>query len=709
MPVVLRFSLFFYTIERDLAAREDMGMSKLMEHQTPQEWRKIFSSGEFEREYYYDGNDLGAVYHADRTEFAVWAPTAQQVELLLYSAGSDAENGAGRLGGFPMEKGQKGVWRRTVEGNLAGIYYTYLVTADGQTRETADIYAKAAGVNGRRSMVADLKAAEPEGWEKEHDGLLWEEHPKSPVIWEVHVKDFSNDAHSGVPEEYRGKFKAFTCEKTGLDGDCAKPTCLSWLKKMGITHVHILPMYDYGSVEEAGNSQQFNWGYDPVNYNVPEGSYSTDPFCGETRIRECREMIQALHKAGIRVVMDVVYNHTYSGDSWFQRTVPYYYYRQNRDGSLSNGSACGNDTASERLMYRKYMVDSVLYWAREYHLDGFRFDLMGLHDVETMNAIRRALNTLPGGEKILMYGEPWAGGPTAMQEGNIQAVKANAALLDPGIAFFNDDTRDAVKGSVFLAKEPGYVNGKAGLADRIRSSVLAWCDGKGGYQPHSPMQVISYVSAHDNYTLWDKLLYTSYAHPYFYRKDPAALAQNRLAAGIYFTCLGIPFLQAGEEGARTKRGVGDSYNASARLNQLDWKRIYENRELADFYAGLIALRGEFEAYAHQDRDVLRRIQFLDTPEETVAFHFRDAVRTPVKDSALGEESETAGGAKRWTELTVIYRAAKEPAKIMLPEGKWQLITDGTKFKMNENGRLQSLREVTGNVNVAAVSVTILGR
>ncbi len=677
-------------------------MDDLAVKKEPEEWRELFSSKEFEEEYFYDGGDLGAVYDADRTEFAVWAPTAERVELLLYSTGSDNEEGAEHLGRLPLEKGEKGVWRRSVKGNLAGVYYTFLVTADGETKETADIYAKAAGVNGQRSMVVDLKAAEPEGWEKEHDRLLFEKHPKSPVIWEVHVKDFSNDAHSGVPEAFRGKFKAFTCEETGLDGDLSKPTCVSWLKKMGITHVHILPMYDYGSVDEAGEAGQFNWGYDPVNYNVPEGSYSTDPFRGEVRIRECREMIQALHQAGIRVVMDVVYNHTYSVDSWFQRTVPYYYYRQNADGSFSNGSVCGNDTASERLMYRKYMVDSVLYWAREYHLDGFRFDLMGLHDVETMNAVRRALNGLPGGENILMYGEPWAGGPTAMQEGKVQAVKANAALLEEGIAFFNDDTRDAIKGSVFFAEKPGFVNGKPGMEEQIRSSVLAWCDGKGGYQPHSPRQVLSYVSAHDNYTLWDKLLYTRDKEPYFYRKDAEILAQNRLAAGIYFTCLGIPFLQAGEEGARTKRGVGDSYRSAASLNQLDWKRIYENRELADFYAGLIALRQHFDGYREQEAETLSRISFLDVPPGTVAFRFAKGAATEREEGSIGKKENW------WEELLVIYHAGPGSEKIMLPEGNWQLITDGTKFKMEKDGRLCPLAEMREEVT-AAKGIIILGK
>lgn len=658
---------------------------------TPLQWKALFESEAFLQEYLYEEDDLGAVYAPEQTDFKVWAPTAQRVELRLFSSGSRQENECRILRQVPMARGEKGVWKAAVKGDLAGIYYTYLVTADGETRECADIYAKACGVNGQRSMVADLASTNPEGWEEEHAALQREEAPKSPVIYEVHVKDFSSDIHSGVPSGYRGKFKAFTCMETGLDGDLSKPTCVAYLKKLGITHVHILPMYDYGSVDEAGSPEQFNWGYDPVNYNVPEGSYSTDPFHGEVRIRECKEMIQALHSAGIRVVMDVVYNHTYSADSWFQRTVPYYYYRLNEDGSFSNGSVCSNDTASERPMYRKFMIDSVLYWAKEYHLDGFRFDLMGLHDTETMNAIRKALNELPYGERILMYGEPWAGGPTAMNAGYRQAVKANVEYLDAKIAFFNDDTRDSIKGSVFFAGEPGFVNGKEEMEDKIRSSVLAWCDGSGGYRPHGPGQVLSYVSSHDNYTLWDKLKLTGCDAPDFEKRDEEIVRQNRLAAGIYFTCLGIPFFQAGEEGARTKKGISDSYCSPSLINQLDWKRIYEYNDLVEYYAGLITLRQHFSGWQEKGMEILKRISFQDTPKGTVAFRF------------FGNDTGS------WKELFVIYNAGHESADIGLPDGCWQVISEGTYFKKDNRGRLRAVGEIRKKVCAAAMSVTILGR
>ena len=325
------------------------------------DWREIFESKEFDEKYTYEGNDLGANYSKDETLFKVWAPTAEDVVLNIYKDG----NKSTVKESFQMEYDKKGVWSVKVEGDLHKTYYTYTINADGNVNETGDVYAKACGVNSLRSMVVDLSRTNPEGWEED-------KHVVYPLdeteIWEIHIGDFSNDINSGVKEEYRGKYLAFTEENTTLKNDNVHPTCLSYLKDLGITHVHLLPSFDYGSVDESKN-EGFNWGYDPVNYNVPEGSYSTDPFNGEVRIMEFKKMVQALHKAGLSVVMDVVYNHTYSLDSNFNKTVPYYYYREEEDGTYCNGSACGNDTASERKMYQKYMIDSVLYWMNEYHVD----------------------------------------------------------------------------------------------------------------------------------------------------------------------------------------------------------------------------------------------------------------------------------------------------------------------------------------------------
>lgn len=422
---------------------------------TAREWKQMFESREFEEKYTYAGNDLGAVYEKEKTTFKVWAPTAEKVMLHLYTAGSTGEAGEKELLQVEMKKREQGIYEKQVKGDLHGVYYTFSVTVDGETRETGDIYAKAAGVNGKRSMVVDLEKTNPKGWEEDTHVF----HPLGKTwVWEVHIGDFSNDPASGVREEYRGKYLAFT-ENTTLNQDGVHPTCVNYLKELGITHVHLLPSFDYGSVDES-KCDTFNWGYDPVNYNVPEGSYATDAFHGEVRIREFKEMVAALHKAGISVVMDVVYNHTHSLDSFFNATVPYYYYRTWEDGTYSDGSACGNDTASDRAMFRKYMMDSVLHWVQEYHVDGFRFDLMGLHDTQTMNEIRKALNELEDGEQIFLYGEPWSAGPSALKESESFATKEAMKKLAEGIAVFNDDTRDAVKGPYDKLEVPGFVNGK---------------------------------------------------------------------------------------------------------------------------------------------------------------------------------------------------------------------------------------------------------
>ncbi len=566
---------------------------------TPAQWKAYFESDSFRSQYTYEGTDLGSEIRGNETTFRLWSPVSECASVCLFATGSDEEEGAKSLGKWQMTQNDQGVWSVTIDRNLDGVYYTYKVTNCLGTVSCADPYGKAAGVNGMRSMVVDLSSTNPNGWEQDVRPLI---RPQDRVIYEIHVKDFSNDEHSGIPEKHRGKYLAFTDENTSLDGDGIHPTGLAYLKELGVTYVHILPMYDFGSVDESGDlAVQFNWGYDPENYMTPEGSYATDPWDGKVRIRELKEMVMALHRAGIGVIMDSVYNHTYHPDCCFHRAVPYYYHRLWETGEFSDGSCCSNDTASEREMFRRYMIQAVCYWAEEYHLDGFRFDLMGLHDVETMNAIRTALNKLPGGEQILMYGEPWTGGPTAMQEGSVGAVKKNIHLLDENISIFCDDTRDAIKGSVFKVKVPGYVNGKPELSEDIIHSVFAWCDGGHSYKPQKPSQLISYVSAHDNYTLWDKILLSAVSDTPDYRKRyEEAVRMNRLAAGIYMTCQGIVFFQAGEEYGRTKEGIGDSYNSAPQINQLDWRRTWEMEDLVRYYQKLIALRKQFDAYGTYD-------------------------------------------------------------------------------------------------------------
>lgn len=655
--------------------------------------KNTFDSKEFHEKYLYSGEDLGAVYTEDKTIFKVWAPTADAVTVNLYRTGSDAEPGAALIARIPMKQGDRGVWQASLQGSQKGRYYTYTVCTDGISKETADVYTKACGLNGVRSMIADLKETDPEHFRETEDWLgIRHELAKCPVIYELHIKDFSSDRNSGVSEANRGKYLAFTERNTTLGQNGEIPTGISYLKRLGITHVHLLPFFDYGSVDEGGDLKtQFNWGYDPVHYNVPEGSYSLDPYHGEVRIRECKQMIQALHKAGIAVVMDVVYNHTYSEDSVFQRTVPDYYYRKNPDKSFANGSLCGNDTASERKMYRKYMIDSVCYWAKEYQIDGFRFDLMGLHDVETMNDIRAALDALPGGEDILMYGEPWSGDYSPMQKGSIPALKEYTNLLHERIAVFCDNTRDAIKGHVFTADEAGFVNGEPELEEAIKDSVCGWCRKKQtDITPKSPGQIISYVSAHDNYTLWDKLTYTLPEHAGkkkhqidFFKKHPEVMKQNKLAAGIYFTCLGSVFFQAGEEFGRTKQGLADSYNAAPELNALSWNRTREFEELTEFYRGLIAFRKKWQIFYGRDAGKVN-VEFEETD-------------TP------GLLAYKLGKAGCKESLFVIYNRNKEKAVLPLPKGNFKVICDGNHVRADE----ETCQKVSGQVLVKNEAVMIL--
>ena len=611
---------------------------------TAREWKQMFESREFEEKYTYAGNDLGAVYEKEKPTFKVWAPTAEKVMLHLYTAGSTGEAGEKELLQVEMKKREQGIYEKQVKGDLHGVYYTFSVTVDGETRETGDIYAKAAGVNGKRSMVVDLEKTNPKGWEEDTHVF----HPLGKTwVWEVHIGDFSNDPASGVREEYRGKYLAFT-ENTTLNQDGVHPTCVNYLKELGITHVHLLPSFDYGSVDES-KCDTFNWGYDPVNYNVPEGSYATDAFHGEVRIREFKEMVAALHKAGISVVMDVVYNHTHSLDSFFNATVPYYYYRTWEDGTYSDGSACGNDTASDRAMFRKYMMDSVLHWVQEYHVDGFRFDLMGLHDTQTMNEIRKALNELEDGEQIFLYGEPWSAGPSALKESESFATKEAMKKLAEGIAVFNDDTRDAVKGPYDKLEVPGFVNGKKGLEEKIKRGIQGLFDEKEKVQPVSPAQLLNYVSAHDNSTLWDKLVDSVKKDQDYETRHEDLLAMNKLAAAIVQFSAGIPFMQAGEEAGRTKQGEDNSYNLSKELNRLDWNRMYKFQDLISYYKGLHEVRNQFSGFYDLSEKARTRQHFYENlPEGIIAY-----------------EMEGIRGTDQWEKVVVIFHASQEPTEFVL--------------------------------------------
>ena len=649
-----------------------------MAAKTPAQWKTLFENVPFHRENYYTG-PLGPDYAPGGTCLRLWAPTAEAVTVTLYHKG----DGGAVLGTEPLVRGAHGVWSIWLPGEQHGRYYTFAVTVNGITRETGDPYARAAGVNGVRSMIVDLARTAPSGWERDVRPNI---PPAQRAVWEVSVRDFSQDAASGVRPAWRGKYMAFTQQGTTLHGDGIHPTCLNYLKRLGVKYVQLMPIFDFGSVDEAKPLlRQYNWGYDPTNFNVPEGSYSTDPTRGEVRIRECREMIAALHAAGIGVVMDVVYNHTYRTENPLNNTVPYYFFRQNPDGSFSNGSGCGNEFASERPMARRYLIDSILYWAKEYHIDGFRFDLMGLYDAESINAVRAALDSLPGGRDILLYGEPWQGG--ASQLHRYEANKANLAMLNERVGIFCDDTRDAIKGGCFDAREPGYVEGKPGSFWDIGAAVAAWCRSD-RLPPHAPSQIVSYVSAHDNFTLWDKLLCVRYEKPEFTARDSVALAQNRLAAGIYLTSFGLPFMQAGEEFARTKKGVGNSYRSSPTLNRLDWNRAEQYHALVDYYRGLLALRAAFPRLGSTDRHAPEALQFF-------------ALEQPLVGWTL---PAVWGDGAAWSALCVFYNPTETACTVSLPAGQWKLLSDGTSSSL---WRGQS-RVFTNKAPLAPYSATILG-
>ena len=649
-----------------------------MSAKTPAELKTLYESQSFARNTLWHG-PLGADYSLAGTRLRLWAPTAQAVTVRLYRRG----DGGSSMGPLPLERNGQGVWSIWLPGDQHGRYYTFDVTVDGVTRQTGDPYARAAGVNGTRSMIVDLSRTAPSGWQRDTRPVV---PPCRRTVWEVSVRDFSQDPASGVRPAWRGKFLAFTQQGTTLRGEGIHPTCLDYLKNLGVGYVQLMPIFDFGSVDESRPLlRQYNWGYDPTNYNVPEGSYSTDPHRGEVRIRECKAMIAALHAAGIGVVMDVVYNHMYRTENVLNNTVPYYFFRQNPDGSLSNGSGCGNEFASERLMARRYFMDSVLYWAQEYHIDGFRFDLMGLYDVETMNALRAALDSLPGGRDILLYGEPWQGG--ASQLHRYEANKANLAMLSDRIGIFCDDTRDAIKGSCFDPRDPGYVEGRPGSFWDIGAAVAAWCRSD-RLPPHAPSQMVNYVSAHDNFTLWDKLLLVRYSRPEFAAADPAALAQNRLAAGICLTCFGTPFLQAGEEFARTKKGVGNSYRSSPALNRLDWDRAGRYYPLVDYYRGLLGLRAAFPRLSSSDRHAPDALQFFSLEQPLVGWTLPAA----------------PGDGAQWQALCVFYNPTDCCHTVPLPAGRWKLLCDGTSsFLWRGDSPL-----CTGQVQLAPCSATIFG-
>ncbi|MBQ7343743.1 MAG: type I pullulanase [Clostridia bacterium] len=623
----------------------------------------IFDSETFIANYTYDGDDLGAVINGSSTTFKVWAPTASKVVLNLFESGHEGT----AYESVEMTKGDKGVWSHTASCGH-GTYYTYTVTTSVGTQEAVDPYAKSAGLNGNRGMVVDLSLTDPDGWGAEFSTGI--DSYSDAIIWEVHVRDFSNKIASS---EYKGKYLAFT--ERGLTNEYGQPVGVDYLVNLGITHVHLLPVYDYATVDEATPEDEFNWGYDPKNYNVPEGSYSTNPYDGAVRITEYKKMVMALHEAGIGVVMDVVYNHTHDANSSFNKIVPYYYYRYNSTGANTSASGCGNDTASERYMYGKFMVDSVKYWISEYDLDGFRFDLMGLHDLETMQEVEAAVHTID--PEAIIYGEGWTMGATIdgskmANQSNIKDIEITNNAIG-AIAVFNDVIRDGLKGSVFESDSQGYISGK-GKAN-LPKVIFGIKGGDALSQGWivKDARVVNYMSAHDNNTLWDKLELSNGSDTVERR-----LAMNRFGATLLMVSKGMTFFQAGEEMLRTKDGDENSYKSSDAINNIDWSVLNEGEmqyEMMLFYKGLIEMRKTFGIFTDNSTTVDYK-SIID-----------GRCSITIKDDEGGE---------------ALILSNPTPAEMTFAlEGEWYLIVNGEVITLDADTL------TSGNVYIPAYSAAVL--
>ncbi len=619
--------------------------------------KKVFETDEFNQQYYYNGHDLGSVYSKEKTSFRVWSPLATKVSLFLYDKGYKSKP----YDKIKMNKDINGTWYIEVNEDLHGVFYTYEIEFDQGKYETVDIYAKACGVNGERGMVVDLERTNPEGFKNDVRPKLV--NTTDAIIYEAHIRDLT--IHKTANVQHPGKFLGLSQHNTRSPEGLT--TGLDHLIELGITHVHLLPVFDFASIDEAKlENPQYNWGYDPLNYNCIEGSYSTNPIDGESRIREFKTLVQALHSSNIRVIMDVVYNHTYSSkDSYFNKTFPDYFYRFDESGEFANGSGCGNEVATERPMVRKYIIDSLTYFAKEYHVDGFRFDLMGLYDIETMNAIRQALDKID--PSILMYGEGWTAGETPLPS-NLRATKENMVKLQR-IAAFNDDCRDGIKGHVFYAKQPGFVNGGIGMEESVKFAIVAATNhsqinyDKVFYTKkpwaNQPNQTINYVSCHDNLTLFDKILETSEGLDMTTRIKMAKMANT-----IVLTSQGIPFFMAGEEMLRTKNGDENSYKSPDIINQIVWHSKYDHIELFEYYRGLIELRKSHPAFRMTSTEMIQNhLRFIDTPvTNTIAYNITNSAN---HDS--------------WADIVVLFNANTSEVKFKLPHfGIWNIVVNQDK-------------------------------
>ncbi|MFV0484018.1 MAG: type I pullulanase [Bacteroidales bacterium] len=625
---------------------------------------------------YYDGNDLGVSYSPEKTTIKVWAPSASKIELRLfnkelYDEPIFIENLTGQ---------DKGIWCIEIDRDLEGMYYDLVVKNGKWHKETLDIYAKAVGTNGRRGQIIDLQKTSPEGWSEDKGPLV--DSINNCIIYETHVRDFSIDESSGI--EHKGLFIGVSEEGTKTPKGATSG--LDHILELGITHLHLLPIFDFKSIDERFSNEQYNWGYDPKNFNVPEGSYSTDHKDGSTRIRELKQMIKTLHDKGIGVVMDVVYNHTgYSDHSVFNLIEPGYFYRHWDNGTLSNGSGCGNEVASERPMVRKFIIDSIRYWASEFHIDGFRFDLMGLIDLETMREVRRCVDTI--NPNIIIYGEGWTADKTPLPK-EYQASKYNVGLLDR-VSVFNDNFRDAIKGRP-NPNELGFVSGNKSIEEPIKFGIVG-----ATYHPQlsfgyinspayaqTPCQTISYMSCHDNYTIYDQLKIQ------LPKEDDSKLAQRiKLAMATIMMSQGVPFIHAGTELLRSKQGVENSYRSPDSINKIDWNRKDTFPEVTEYLKNIIQLRKNHPAFR------IRKIEELQRNLSFNGFHIPGVVAFYLLNNTNKDS---------WRSILVILNNNETPIKIPVSNGTWQLMVECDTFFVESNARL-----INDEIEIQPISMTLL--
>lgn len=633
----------------------------------------------------YYGNDLELVYTPEQSVFTLWAPTASKVRLKLYKSGE---------GGEPEEQLEMnmiddGAWRISVERDLKGLFYTFQIEKDGKwLDETSGIWAKAVGINGNRAAIIDWSETNPDGWESDQSPEL--KMYSDIILYELHHRDFSIASNSGIMN--KGKFLALT--ETGTQTPEGESSGLDHLKELGVTHIHILPSFDFATVDETKlEENKYNWGYDPKNYNVPDGSYSTDPANPVSRIREFKEMVQSLHQNGLRIVLDVVYNHTASTDhSNFDLTVPGYFYRQNPDGSYSNGSGCGNETASEREMVRRYIIESVKFWAKEYHIDGFRFDLMGIHDIETMNRLRKELLEID--PTIFIYGEGWLAADSPLPPEQ-RAVKDNVGQME-GIAVFCDDFRDGLRGSTFDEQHAGYASGNInGNYEPVKFGIVGATDHpqvdyngllySSGPYAAAPSQVVNFVSCHDGYCLVDKLKLSVHGD----HVEDELMPIDKLVHTVLLTAQGIPFIRGGEEIMQDKKGEPNSFKSPDSVNQIDWSFKTKNHDIFDYIKGLIALRKAHPAFRIPTVEGLRQwLHFMDTGDSGV-------IAYTLGEYANGDE---------WKEILVAYNGNRNEVEFQIPEEEWIVVCRDGQINLESQDHISG-----GNISISASSALILYR